>query len=215
MKSQKLVLVDGNALFHRAYHAVPPFTTSKGELVNAVYGFCSMILKVISELRPQYLAIAWDKKGPTFRHQAYTQYKATRTAPDDGLSAQYKRVYEVTKALNIPEFALEGYEADDLIGTLTKQAQKSGDLEVIIVTGDRDAMQLIDEKVKVFMPKKTLTDVGLYGIEEFVARYGFMPKQLIDYKGLAGDASDNIPGVQGIGEVTATKLIHKFGTIEE
>lgn len=219
MKSrQRLVLVDGNALFHRAYHAVPPFTTSKGELVNAVYGFSSMILKVIEELHPEYLAIAWDKKGPTFRHQAYTQYKATRSAPDDGLSAQYKRVYEVTKAFNIPEFALSGYEADDLIGTLVNQASKlqtpNHELQTIIVTGDRDAMQLIDKEVKVYMPKKTLADVGLYGVEEFVARYGFMPIQLIDYKGLAGDASDNIPGVPGIGEVTATKLIHQFGTIE-
>ncbi len=212
---RRLVLVDGNALLHRAYHATPPFTTSKGELVNAVYGFSSMILKVIAELRPEYLAIAWDEKGPTFRHQAYTQYKATRGPADDGLSSQYKRVHEVVKAFNIPEFKLAGFEADDLIGTLAIQAEKEKDLEIVIVTGDRDIMQLIDDRIKVFMPKKTLSDVGLYGVEEFVAKYGFFPKQLTDYKGLAGDASDNIPGVAGIGDVTATKLIHKFGTIEE
>jgi len=210
---KRLVLVDGNALLHRAYHAVPPFTTSKGELVNAVFGFSSMILKVLSELNPEYLAIAWDEKGPTFRHQAYTQYKATRGPSDEGLSGQYVRVHQVVKAFNIPEFKLAGYEADDLIGTLAKQAEEK-DLEIIVVTGDRDIMQLIDEKIKVFMPKKTLSDVGLYGVEEFVAKYGFFPKQLTDYKGLAGDASDNIPGVAGIGDVTATKLIHQFETIE-
>ncbi|MBI2330539.1 hypothetical protein HYU94_04035 [Candidatus Daviesbacteria bacterium] len=208
---KRLVLVDGNALLHRAYHATPPFTTSKGELVNAVFGFSSMVLKVLSELQPHYLAIAWDEKGPTFRHQAYTQYKATRGPADEGLSNQYKRVHEIVEAFNIPEFKLAGYEADDLIGTLAKQAEK---LEIIIVTGDRDIMQLIDQRIKVFMPKKTLADVGLYGVEEFVAKYGFMPKQLIDYKGLAGDASDNIPGVAGIGDVTATKLIHQFETVE-
>ncbi len=212
---KRLVLVDGNALLHRAYHAVPPFTTSKGELVNAVYGFSSMILKVISELHPEYLAIAWDEKGPTFRHQAYTQYKATRAVTDEGLLSQYKRVHEIVKAFNIPEFKVAGYEADDLIGTLAKQTEIETNLETVIVTGDRDIMQLIDQKIKVFMPKKTMADVGLYGLEEFVAKYGFFPKQLTDYKGLAGDASDNIPGVPGIGDVTATKLIHQFGTVED
>lgn len=218
---QRLVLVDGNALLHRAYHAVPPFTTSHGELVNAVYGFSSMLLRVISDLHPEYLAIAWDEKSPTFRHQAYIQYKATRGPSDDGLSNQYKRVHEVIDAFNIPEFSLAGYEADDLIGTLALQASPKGqpvsgqDLETVVVTGDRDIMQIIDSKIKIFMPKKTLADVGLYGVEEFVAKYGFFPKQLVDYKGLAGDVSDNIPGVAGVGAVTATKLIHQFNTIEE
>ncbi len=211
---KKLCLVDGNALLHRAYHATPPFTTSKGELINAVFGFSSMVLKVIADLHPEYLAIAWDEKGPTFRHQAYTQYKATRGPMDDGLSNQYKRVHEVVKAFNIPEFSLSGYEADDLIGTLAIQAEKIKDLEIVVVTGDRDIMQIIDERIKTFMPRKTLQDVGLYGVEEFVAKYGFMPKQLIEYKALAGDASDNIPGVPGIGDVSATKLIHQFENIE-
>ena len=209
------MLVDGNALLHRAYHATPPFTTSKGELINAVYGFSSMILKVIDDLKPDYLAVAWDEKGPTFRHQAYTQYKATRGPMEDGLSNQYKRVHEVVIAFNIPEFSLAGYEADDLIGTLAIQAEKEKDLEIVIVTGDQDIMQLINANVKVFMPKKTLADVGMYGQEEFVAKYGFFPKQLIDYKALAGDASDNIPGVNGIGDISATKLIHQFNSIEE
>ncbi len=208
-------MVDGNALLHRAYHATPPLTTSKGELVNAVYGFTSMLLRAINDLKPDFIAVAWDKKGPTFRHQAYTQYKATRGPADDGLTMQYKRVHEIVDALNVPEFELAGYEADDLIGTLAKQAGKEKNLEVIIVTGDRDIMQVIDKRVKILMPKKTLQDVGLYGEEEFAARFGFTPANLVDYKGLAGDASDNIPGVPGIGEVTATKLIQQFGTIEK
>lgn len=211
---KRLVLVDGNALLHRAYHAIPPFTTSKGELINAAFGFTSMILKVISELKPQFMAIAWDEKGPTFRHQAYTQYKATRPPLDDGLATQYKRVHQIVNSFNIPEFSLSGYEADDLIGTLASQAEDEKNLEIIVVTGDRDIMQLISKKLKVFMPKKTMSDVGLYGLEEFVAKYGFLPMQLIDYKALAGDQSDNIPGVAGIGEVTATKLIHQFDNIE-
>ncbi len=211
---KKLVLIDGNALLHRAFHATPPFTTSKGELVNAVYGFTAMIFKVINDLKPDYLAVTWDEKGPTFRHQEYTQYKATRGVMDESLSGQYKRVFEVNSALNIPEFSVAGYEADDLIGTLALQAVKEKNLEVVIATGDRDIMQLIGSKVKVLMPKKTILDVGLYGEEEFVLKYGFEPKKLIDYKGLAGDASDNIPGVNGIGDVSATKLIHEFGTVE-
>ncbi len=211
---KKLVLIDGNALLHRAYHATPPFTTSKGELINAVFGFTSMLLKVIAETKPQYLAIAWDVKGPTFRHQAYTQYKATRPALDEGLATQYKRVHQIIDAFNIPEFSLSGYEADDLIGTLATQAEKEKDLETIVATGDRDIMQLINQKLKVLMPKKTMSDVGLYGLEEFALKYGFLPKQLIDYKALAGDPSDNIPGVNGIGEVTATKLIHQFENVE-
>lgn len=212
---KRLVLVDGNALLHRAYHATPPLTTSKGELVNAVFGFTSMLLRGITDLKPDYIAVAWDLKAPTFRHQQYTQYKATRGPTDDGLTSQYERVHEVVDALNIPEFSLAGYEADDLIGTLAMQAKEEKGVEVIIITGDRDIMQIIDEDIKILMPKKTLQDVGLYGIEEFQARFGFAPKQLIEYKALAGDQSDNIPGVPGIGEVTATKLIKEFGTIEK
>lgn len=212
---KRLVLVDGNALLHRAYHATPPLTTSKGELINAAYGFSSMLLRSINELKPDFIAIAWDEKGPTFRHQEYTQYKATRGPAEDGLSSQYERVHEIVSTLNIPEFSLAGYEADDLIGTLAKQAKKEKGLEVIILTGDKDIMQIIDKNVKVLMPKKTLQDVGLYGVEEFKERFGFEPIQMIEYKALAGDQSDNIPGVPGIGEVTATKLIKDFGSIEK
>ncbi len=213
---KRLVLVDGNALLHRAYHATPPLTTSKGELVNAVFGFTNMLLKSWDDLKPDFMAIAWDKKAPTFRHQEYTQYKATRGPADESLSSQYERVHQVVAALGVPEFGLEGYEADDLIGTLARQAVDLGQgVEVIILTGDRDIMQTINKHVKVLMPKKTLSDVGLYGVEEFIERFGFQPIQIIEYKALAGDASDNIPGVQGIGDVTATKLIKQFGSIEK
>lgn len=213
---KRLVLVDGNALLHRAYHATPPLTTSKGELVNAVFGFTNMILKSWDDLKPDFIAIAWDRSAPTFRHQAYTQYKATRGPADNALGDQYTRVHEVIKAFGIPEFSLDGYEADDLIGTLAKQAAASGQaIETIVITGDRDIMQIIDKTTKVLMPKRSLNDVGLYGEKEFEEKYGFKPIQIIDFKGLAGDASDNIPGVAGIGAVTATKLIQQFGSVEK
>lgn len=213
---KRLILVDGNALLHRAYHATPPLTTSKGELVNAVFGFTNMILKAWDDLRPDFMAIAWDRRAPTFRHQAYTQYKATRGPMDDSLGNQYQRVHQVVKAFGVPEFELDGYEADDLIGTLARQAKESAQvIETIVLTGDRDIMQIIDKSTRVLMPKKTLSDIGLYGEKEFEEKFDFKPIQIIDYKGLAGDASDNIPGVPGIGAVTATKLIKQFGTVEK
>lgn len=210
---ERFVLVDGNALLHRAFHATPPLTTSKGELINAVYGFTNMLLKSWDDLKPDFLAIAWDKRAPTFRHQQYTQYKATRGPLDETLGGQYDRVHEVIGALGVSEFGLDGFEADDLIGTLARQANEKN-LEVIILTGDRDIMQVINKNTKILMPKKTLTDVGLYGEKEFEEKYGFKPIQIIDYKSLAGDASDNIPGVPGIGDVSATKLIKQFGSTE-
>lgn len=213
---KRLILVDGNAVLHRAYHATPPLTTSKGELVNAVFGFTNILLKSWDDLKPDYMAIAWDRSAPTFRHQEYTQYKATRGPADNALGDQYARVHELIKAFGIPEFSLDGYEADDLIGTLAKQAENSAEeIETIVITGDRDIMQIIDKSTKVLMPKRTLNDVGLYGEKEFEEKYEFKPIQIIDFKGLAGDASDNIPGVAGIGAVSATKLIKQFGSVEE
>lgn len=212
---KRLILVDGNALLHRAYHATPPLTSPKGELVNAVFGFTSMFLKALNDLKPEYVAVAWDKKAPTFRHAEFEGYKANRAKTDDALLSQYEIVDRVLGSLDIPQFGLPGFEADDLIGALAKQGEGKKDLEVIILTGDRDLMQLISKNIKVMMPKKTLSDVGLYGEEEFSLRYGFAPINLTDYKGLAGDASDNIPGVSGIGEVTATKLIQEYATLDE
>ena len=208
----KLVLVDGHALFHRAFHAMPPLTTSKGELVNAVFGFTSMLLRVLGDIKPEYAVVAFDTKAPTFRHTQYTAYKAHRIAAPEEMHQQLPRTKEVVDALNIPIFTLEGYEADDIIGTLANQA---GDLEVYIVTGDRDALQLVNTHVKAYMPGKSLSDIIIYDGKKFEEKYGFKPKQLIDFKALVGDASDNIPGVAGIGEVSATKLIQEFGSVEE
>jgi DNA polymerase-1 len=213
---KRLVLIDGNALLHRAYHATPPLSTKTGELVNAVYGFTLLLLKVIDDLKPDYLAVAWDTKAPTFRHAQFEQYKGTRVRTDDALHNQYDRVFQVLKALNVPEYKLPGFEADDLIGTLARLAvEKEKKLEIIIATGDQDIMQLINKQVKVLMPRKTLSDVGLYDEHEFKQKYGFNPIQMIEYKALAGDASDNIPGVPGIGQVSATKLVKEYGTIEK
>lgn len=208
----KLVLVDGHALFHRAFHAMPPLTTSKGELVNAVYGFTTMLLRVLEDLKPEYAAVTFDTAAPTFRHTEFTGYKAHRLAAPESLHEQLPRVKEVVDALNIPIFVLEGYEADDIIGTLVNQAV---DQEVYIVTGDRDALQLVNSHVKAYMPGKTFGEIVIYDGEKFEQKYGFKPKQLIDFKALVGDASDNIPGVQGVGEVSATKLIQEFGSVEE
>ena len=208
----KLVLVDGHALFHRAFHAMPPLTTSKGELVNAVFGFTSMLLRVLNDIKPEYAIVAFDTKAPTFRHTQYTAYKAHRIAAPEEMHQQLPRIKEVVTALNIPIFVLEGYEADDIIGTLAKQAV---DLEVDIVTGDRDALQLVNTHIKTYMPGKSLSDIHIYDGKKFEEKYGFKPIQLIDFKALVGDQSDNIPGVTGIGEVTATKLIQEFGSVEE
>ncbi|HEY4694817.1 MAG TPA: DNA polymerase I [Candidatus Nanoarchaeia archaeon] len=208
----KLVLVDGHALFHRAFHAMPPLTTSKGELVNAVFGFTSMLLRVLADIKPEYAVVAFDTKAPTFRHTEFTAYKAHRLAAAPEMIEQLPRIKEVVDSLNIPIFTLEGYEADDVIGTLANQAV---DQEVFIVTGDRDALQLINGHIKTYMPGKSLSDVVIYDGKKFEEKYGFKPSQLVDFKALVGDASDNIPGVSGIGEVTATKLIQEFGTVEE
>ncbi len=213
---KQLVLIDGNALLHRAFHAYPLLTTSKGEQVNAVFGFSVMLIQVLERFKPEYICVTFDQKGPTFRHQEFTQYKAQRKPMDDGLASQFERTYEVVRAFNIPIFAIPGYEADDLIGTIATWAKSSTDVdEVIIVTGDRDLLQLLDDKVKAFMPGKTFSEGSIVDIVGFAAKYNFSePRQLIDFKALRGDASDNIPGVHGIGEVGATKLIQKYGSLE-
>jgi DNA polymerase-1 len=217
MEKPRLVLFDGNALLHRAFHALPPLTVRKtGEMVGAVYGFALMLLKVINELKPTHYAIAFDMKGPTFRHELFDQYKAQRPPTPDELVGQLGRVRELVEAFNIPIFELEGYEADDLLGTLSQQASQK-DIDTIIVTGDADTMQLVSPRVKVLYPKPrgSFSDTMLYDEEAVSQKYGVKPEQIADLKGLAGDPSDNIPGVAGIGKKTAVKLIQQFGSIEE
>ncbi len=211
------MLIDGNALVHRAYHALPPLTVKRtGEMVNAVYGFAMMFLKVLIELKPAHCAIAFDASGPTFRHRIYDQYKAHRPKTPIELLSQIERVKQLASSLNIPIFEVKNYEADDILGTLSHQVARQGG-ETIIVTGDADAMQLVSPHIKVLYPKPrgSFSDTLLYDEATVEERYKVPPHHITDLKGLIGDPSDNIPGVAGIGVKTATKLIQQFGSIEQ
>jgi DNA polymerase-1 len=220
MEKPLLVLFDGNAIVHRAYHAFEntrTLTVSKtGEIVSAVYGFTQMLLKAIGDLKPTHCAIAFDKAAPTFRHQMFDQYKAHRPKTPDELVNQFDRVRQLVEAFNIPIYELDNYEADDVLGTLSKQASEQG-IECIIVTGDADAMQLVSPDIKVLYPKQRggFSDPVLYDENGVVDKYGIEPKYIADLKALEGDTSDNIPGVPGIGSKTAVKLIQQFGSVEE
>ncbi len=217
MQKPLLVLFDGNAIVHRAFHALPPLTVSKtGEMISTVYGFALILLKTINELKPTHYAIAFDKAAPTFRHQMFDQYKAQRPPTPDELVNQLGRVRQLVEAFNIPIFELDGYEADDVLGTLSHQASEQG-IDTIIVTGDADIMQLVSPRVKVLYPRPrgTFSDTMLYDEAAVSQKYGVEPEQVADFKGLVGDTSDNIPGVPGIGEKTAVKLIQQFGTIDQ
>ena len=214
-QSEKFVVFDGNALLHRAFHALPPLTTKEGVLVNAVYGFTTIFLRVLKELKPTYVAVTFDRKEPTFRHQAFTAYKAQRIKQPQELYDQLVLIKDVVKAFNIPIFEKAGWEADDLIGTLcAKVNQQPAEVESVIVTGDLDTLQLVDAKTSVFTLKRGVNDTITYDEAAVEERYGLKPSQLIDYKALRGDPSDNIPGVHGIGEKTALELIKTFGDIE-
>lgn len=216
--SSKLLLVDGNAILHRGYHALPPLSANDGTQINAVYGFLSMLFRVIENLKPTHIAVAWDTPKATFRHAEYSNYQANRPRLQSDLSPQFKITQDAVEAMGIPNFMLEGFEADDVIGTISRQVvadPNDGIEDVIIVTGDRDILQLIDEYTKVFMPVKGLSEGKLYGEEETIERMGVKPSQIIDYKAIVGDPSDNYPGVQGIGEKTAINLLNQFGTLEE
>jgi DNA polymerase-1 len=217
MKKPLLALFDGNALVHRAFHALPPLTVSKtGETVGAVYGFILMLLKALNELSPSHCAVAFDMKAPTFRHQLFSEYKAHRPPTPDELISQLGRIRELVSTFNIPIFELEGYEADDVLGTLSRQASEQ-DIESIIVTGDADTMQLVSPRVKVLYPKPrgSFSDTTLYDEAAVKERYGVAPEHIADLKGLVGDPSDNIPGIPGVGKNTAVKLIGQFGSVEE
>ncbi len=208
-----LVLLDGHSLAFRAFHALPQnLRTSKGELTNATYGFTSMLLNVLRDVEPEYIAVAFDV-GRTFRHDAFEEYKAQRPETPEILHRQVERIKEIIHAFNIPIFTLEGYEADDVIGTLARQAEAQG-IDVLIVTGDTDAFQLISPKVRVMTSGRRFSDIIIYDEERVRERYGLSPQQLVDYKALVGDKSDNIPGVRGIGPKTATSLLQKYGSLE-
>ena len=234
----RLVLIDGNAILHRAFHALPPLTSPDGKPVNAIYGFTTMLLRLIHDLNPTHVAVAFDRPAPTFRKELYKDYQAKRPKMDDELVLQVDGVHDILRAFQIPIFEMDGYEADDILGTIaekvirntkkhvTRKSQNMSHVacrmspdvinQVIIVTGDKDLLQLVqDEKVLVYMPVKGLSEGALYGEKETEERLGVKPPKIPDLKALAGDASDNYPGIAGIGPKTAVEILKKSGSIEE
>ena len=217
---KRLVLLDSHAILHRAYHALPDFSTARGEPTGALYGLSTMLIKAIEDLKPDYIVATYDLAGPTHRHDVFKEYKAGRQKTDDALIRQLNTSREVFKALDIPIYDKEGFEADDMLGTIVEQlihpkVKHVEELEIIIASGDMDTLQLIEgEKVQVFTLKKGIKDTIVYDEKAVHARYGFGPELIPDYKGLRGDPSDNIPGIKGVGEKTATILITTFGTLE-
>ena len=211
---ERLMLLDGYGLVYRGYFALPPLTTSKGELVNGVFGFASIVLRGIQDLQPDYLAVSFDLPGPTFRHEQYADYKATRVKMPDDLRDQFPKVREVVKALRIPVYEMPGYEADDVIGTITRQLDDREDLETTIVTVDLDMLQLVTPRVRLMTTRSGVENTVMYDVAKIDERFGLRPDQMIDYKALKGDPTDNIPGVPGVGEKTAAKLIRDFGDLD-
>ena len=208
----KLVLIDAFAILHRAFHAIPPLTNKKGEPTNAVYGFVSMILKVVQDLQPNSLAVCFDVKAPTFRHKEFKDYQSQRPPMADELSSQIEKVKSFLEAAGIPIYLKEGYEADDLLGTIAKKSDADS---VIIATGDKDMLQLVDDKIKIYMPIAGLSSAKLFGQVEAKERMGVFPSQIPDLKSLMGDPSDNYPGVAGIGPKTAIKLLEKYFSLDK
>ncbi len=214
-KKETLVLLDAHAILHRAYHALPDFSSPSGEPTGALYGVVSMILKIVEELKPDYLVACYDLPTPTHRHEAYAGYKAGRVKTDDTLVAQIERSRDICAVLSIPIYELPGFEADDMLGTIAAQTKQHKDLEVVIASGDMDTLQLVEKKrVKVYTLKKGINDTILYDEAAVKERFGFPPTSIPDYKGLRGDPSDNIPGIPGIGEKSGGELVRLYGTIE-
>lgn len=226
----RFILIDGNAIMHRAFHAYPPSLTYLEKPINAVYGFFTMLFKIIEDQKPTHLAVAFDRPKPTFRKMLYAGYQAKRPQMADGLSEQFVIVHDILEKVRIPIFEIDGYEADDLLGTLAKKislaSRRSGNLkleiknlqegefETIIVTGDRDLLQLVNEHTKILAPIVGMTNMILFDENKVVEKYGLKPSQFVDYKALIGDGSDNYPGVNGIGPKTAVRLLETYETFE-
>ena len=208
-----LLLIDGHALVYRAFFAMPALTNSRGELTNAAYGFTSMLLKAFTEHRPGYAIAAFDPPGPTFRHEEMAGYKAQRPPMPQDLRPQVQWARDVVAVLGIPEVEIPTFEADDVIGSLSVKAVAAG-LDVIIVTGDIDTLQLVNDHVRVLINRRGISDTVVYDVDAVRERFGFDPPLVVDYKALQGDASDNIPGVPGVGEKTAMNLIREHGPLE-
>ena len=215
-ENKTLVLLDAHAIIHRAYHALPEFLSSKGEPTGALYGLSSMLMKIITELKPDYIIACYDLPQKTFRHEAYDEYKAGRVKADDALIMQLKNSRQIFESFDIPIYDAPGFEADDVLGTIVERYKKDKNFKIIIASGDMDTMQLVDDKkVQIYTLKKGINQTILYDEDAVIERFGFKPELLPDYKGLRGDPSDNIIGIKGIGEKTAKNLIVSFGTIEE
>jgi DNA polymerase I len=213
---KRLLLIDANALIHRFYHALPPLTSPKGEPVGALYGLSKVLLKILREQKTDYVVAAFDRREKTFRSDLAADYKATRQPTADDLIPQLKEAHNIFNGFGIRTIDLAGYEADDLIGTLAEKFKGEPDLQVAILTGDRDLLQLVDkDKVIVDLIRKGVDDVVIYDETMVKEKYELAPDQLVEYKGLVGDPSDNIKGVPGVGPKTATELLKEFGTIEK
>jgi DNA polymerase-1 len=210
----RLMLLDSNGLIYRGYHALPPLTTSKGELVNAVFGFCSILLRGIQDLQPEYVAACFDLPGPTFRHEQFADYKATRAPMPDDLRSQFPKVREVVAALRIPVYEMAGFEADDVIGTITRDMDARGGIETTIVTGDLDMLQIVTPTTRLMTTRQGVDSTIYYDPARIWERFELRPDQMVDYKALKGDPTDNIPGIPGVGEKTAARLVGQFGSIE-
>lgn len=213
---QKLLIIDGNAILHRAFHAMPPLTTSKGTAIGAVYGFLAIMLRTINDIKPSHLVVAFDRPEPTFRNKLFADYQTQRPKVEEVFIKQIELIHKMLTLMGIVIYEKAGYEADDVIGTVASKAcnLKDEQWETVIVTGDRDILQLVNKKIKVLMPVKGLSLAKLYGEKEVFERMEVAPTQIPDLKGLVGDPSDNYPGVSGIGPKTASTLIKKYKTIE-
>jgi DNA polymerase-1 len=212
MADKKLIIIDSSSLLYRAFHALPPLTNAKGQATGGVYGFLLILFKAIKDLNADYVAACFDTPKPTFRHEKFDDYKAGRAPTPDGIISQFPILKEVLKALAIPQFEQEGFEADDLIATIAKKYAK--DARVVIVSGDLDNLQLIDDNIQVYTPGKSIKETILYDKTRVIERFGVEPSQMNDFKALTGDNSDNVPGVPGIGKTGAADLIQRFGNIK-
>jgi len=214
MSKNTLILIDGNAIMHRAYHALPPLSTTDGTPTQVIFGFLSMVYKVVADFSPTHLTVAFDTPKPTFRHQLFKEYQSQRPKIEDNFKKQIPLVKEAVDFSGIYRLEKEGYEADDIIGTICKNLEKHNDFNIFIISGDKDILQLINNNVYVASPVSGLTTIKIYDEKKVLEKFGVLPKQIVDYKALIGDQSDNYKGAKGIGPVTASKLINQFGTID-
>jgi DNA polymerase-1 len=214
-KKNIIVLLDAHAIIHRAYHALPDFATRSGKPTGALYGVSSMLISIVSELKPDHVIACYDLPKPTFRHEAFDNYKSGRKKTDEALVEQIIESRDIFKAFKIPIYDKEGFEADDIIGTLAEVLKKDSKNKIYIASGDMDTFQLVDDEQVLIYTLKKGSETIIYDEKAIVEKYGFKPEQIPDFKGLSGDSSDNIPGVSGIGAKTATNLILNFGSIEK